>query len=459
MIGSAAETPPAIEPGTVVAERYELVQEAARGGMGTVWKARHVALDGPVAVKFLDPRLFTPEHHRRFLREARAAARVNHRNVVRVLDFGYLGALPFLVMEWLEGEPLARRLDAEPPPTVRFLIDVVLETLDGLEACHEVGVIHRDLKPQNVFLAAVPGGAPRATIVDFGVSRRDTALAPDLDTCLTRTGQIVGTPMYMAPEQLRGPREGDPRCDVYSVGAVLYEALAGEPPFGATTLVGLIMAIASERPRPLREVRPALGDDLSSVIARAMAPEPAERFPTARAMADALRAALGPEHDRLPVGPTCGCGRARRAEMPTIDTPTVPWSAAAGEEATLFRPTPRGMPVEEGGDADAQGTGLLPRGPSGSAMTLASSADACPAASGTRPRPAARVHEGAVTRVDPPRDDEPPSGRDFDIGDEVRMTVRPALRRARPRGLRLWSAVGGVVLLATAVVLVALALR
>lgn len=271
--------------GRTVAGRYELLRLIGEGGMGSVYAARHVFTKREVAVKLPHPFLVGSELVvQRFLRECQAPASIGHPAIVEVLDAGQddAGRL-YMVLELLEGYDLSQamlagRVDA------RALVAIAVEVLDALSAAHAAGFVHRDIKPENVFLCS--SGPQRVRLLDFGVAR---ALTSGEDDRLTRTGSVVGTPRYMSPEQIRG-LPAAPGADVWAVGAVMYHALAGRPPFEATNYNLLVHAILSDPVPPLRQVRPDVPDALARVVDRALDRDPAGRWPDAGSMAMALQA-------------------------------------------------------------------------------------------------------------------------------------------------------------------------
>jgi len=305
--------------GEVIAGKYRLDRPLGEGGMGTVWRAVHVTLGQPVALKALDvsgPR--ADAARRRFLREARVAAKVRHRHLVYVNDFGETeDGAPFMAMELLEGQTLAERLVGGPTLTVGELLRIAEGCLAGLAAVHEAGIVHRDLKPQNVFLARdAEGEIPK--LLDFGLSLG----ADGGEGRVTREGAIVGTLEYLSPEQARAQPDVDARSDLYAMGALLYEALSGEPPFTAATPADLLVAILHEEPVPLVAVRPELGEPLSAVVMRALSRDPAARFAGARQMREALTDALArfPEAAAEPLPETFEA--LRRASAVDITAPS-----------------------------------------------------------------------------------------------------------------------------------------
>lgn len=275
--------------GEIIADRYRLDGLIGKGGMSSVWAGVHLALDRPVAVKFLlvrgddDSEALTAQ----FLREARIAAAVRHRNVVDVLDFGTTEqGTPFMVMEMLDGETLGARLVRSPPLAVNELMHVVNLTLRGLTAAHDAGIVHRDLKPENIFLQYDDAGVyPK--IFDFGISRSLDVSGPR-SALTTKEGFLVGTPHYMSPEQVRGLRDIDQRTDIYSMGVILYEALTGRLPFDAENIGDLVINIVQATPPPISQLRPEVGRLISKVVSRAMHRDRDERFMNAREMQDCL---------------------------------------------------------------------------------------------------------------------------------------------------------------------------
>jgi hypothetical protein len=264
-------------------EHYEVLEVIGRGGMGIVLRAFDEKLHRVVAIKVMAPELAaTSPPRKRFLREARSAAAVRHEHVV---DIHAVEAqpIPYLVMEYVSGETLQQRLDRvgplEVPEILRFGQQIAL----GLAAAHERGLIHRDIKPSNILLEK--GALERVKITDFGLAR---AVA---DASLTQSGVIAGTPMYMAPEQTVGDSI-DHRADLFSLGSVLYTMCSGRPPFRATTSMATLKRVAEDAPRPIRDIIPEVPEWLCDIVAKLHAKDPAERFQTAKEVADLLGAHL-----------------------------------------------------------------------------------------------------------------------------------------------------------------------
>jgi serine/threonine-protein kinase len=284
-LGNARALPSA---GDVIDERYRIQAELGRGGMGVVFAARNLRTARDVALKWMLPRGLArsaaerSEVTQRFEREARAVGRIDHPNVVRVFDVGGDPDSPYLVMELLSGESLRARLSRGPLGWDEALA-LLLPALSGVAAAHHAGVVHRDLKPDNIFVCK-----DGVKVLDFGVSR----MRGDEDhTTLTRTGAMLGTPAYMPLEQLRGSRDVDERTDVYALGVILYEALSGRLPYTAQTAADQAVQLATRRPTALGELVPALKGPRADSVMRALALEPSQRYANVEAFERALTAA------------------------------------------------------------------------------------------------------------------------------------------------------------------------
>jgi serine/threonine protein kinase len=288
--------------GGTVAGKYVVRHVLGQGGMGTVYEAEHAAIGRLVALKVLHPsRARRRDAIRRFYREARAAAAIGHPNICEVYDLGSLeDGSPFLVMEKLVGETLADRIAVEGALPFDAVLDMLAQVLSALTAAHAKRIVHRDVKPENVFLATRVGLPPAVKLLDFGISKVMAAgSGPNEDLDLTRTGMVMGTPYYMSPEQARGDRDLDPRVDIYACGVILYEALTGRRPFVAANYNALLLQILSGAPRPARDLRPALPSGFDPVIEKAMGREREQRYGSAREFEFAL-AALRDRHGAGP---------------------------------------------------------------------------------------------------------------------------------------------------------------
>lgn len=269
--------------GTLLADTYRVQARVAAGGMGVLYRARHIRLDTPVALKVLrQPVTAGSVAHRRFAREVRALTRMRSDRVVHVLDTFTLGdGRPCLVSEFIPGEDLHGVLGKHGPLTPKQAVALGLALAEGLAAAHEAGLVHRDIKPGN--LMVLGRDFREAILIDFGVARVESA-----DT-LTREGTILGTPAYMAPEQLRDPRLSSPAADVYSAGAVLYHALAGESPFPTHPPTRSVAEVLAGPPPHLLSRAPAVPFRLAMLVDRAMSRAPEDRHADGAALSEALR--------------------------------------------------------------------------------------------------------------------------------------------------------------------------
>ncbi|HEX5660046.1 MAG TPA: serine/threonine-protein kinase [Polyangiales bacterium] len=276
-----------LDPGTLLDGRYRLKGLLGSGGMGQVYEAEDIRLGRHVAVKVLHAEHAADDAlAERLYREAKAAARADHPAVITTYAHGTDEelAISYVVMERLSGETLAQRLEREGPLPVRFVLRVALALADALASVHAAGVVHRDLKPANVFLAVRGMRKDEIKLLDFGVAKQ-----LDLQT-LTTTGQVYGTLTYMAPEQLADSKRVDARCDLYSVGAVLFECLAGRPPFASSNVASMIANIlAGERPE-LAAQRSDAPAALIEIVERCLQRQASARYPGAEALHAALSA-------------------------------------------------------------------------------------------------------------------------------------------------------------------------
>ena len=267
-----------------VGDQYLIEAEIGRGGMAAVYRALDLRLHRHVAVKALPPELaFNNDVRTRFLREAQTAAQLSHPNIVPIYTVDERGGIVFFVMALVEGESLAARLARQPRLSVEAVRRILGEVADALDYAHACGVVHRDIKPDNILIDRATG---RALVTDFGIARAAAG-----DARLTLTGVAVGTPAYMSPEQAMGERDLDGRSDQYSLGVVGYQMLVGQTPFKAANTPAMLVKHLSEIPRPVHESRPDIPTALAEVIDRALAKKPEERWPSAGAFRDALNQA------------------------------------------------------------------------------------------------------------------------------------------------------------------------
>ena len=261
--------------------KYDIQRLVARGGMGELYLARDPDLDREVAIKVMSEEIMRDEQARaRFYKEAKAAARLQHRNIVTVFDFAHDGDIPYFVMEFLRGQNLSQRLRQGPPLRLATKLDIAVELCEGLHFAHGEGVIHRDIKPANIWLLEDGG----VKLLDFGIAKSATAT-------LTQGASVVGSAGYMSPEQIEG-QPVDGRADVFSVGAVLFEMVAGRPPFDGDTVTAVMMKIVLDEPAPdIRTIVPDTPATLAAAIRRALEKNPDDRYADAAELAADLRAA------------------------------------------------------------------------------------------------------------------------------------------------------------------------
>ena len=271
-----------IEPGQVFGGKYKIIGLLGEGGMGAVYEGENARIHRKVAIKVLHTGLVqNADVVKRFEREAQAAGRIGSRHIVEVLDLGELeDGTRYMVLEFLEGETLERRIKTRGRMSVEEVVPIMHQLLEGLGAAHQAGIIHRDLKPANVYLLPTKMGIRDfVKILDFGVSKFNV-LGGDEAMSMTRTGAVMGTPFYMSPEQAKGSRSIDARSDLYAVGVILYECITGQVPFSAETFNELMFKIVLESPPPPESFVPHLNPAMGAVVRRAMAREPADRFQT-----------------------------------------------------------------------------------------------------------------------------------------------------------------------------------
>jgi eukaryotic-like serine/threonine-protein kinase len=279
------------QPGDLIADRYELEELVGTGGMSSVFRAHDRQLDRRVAIKVLHEHYAEdPEYLERFRREARAVARLSHPNIVTVIDRGDDGGRQYIVFEHVDGENLKELVLRTGRLPVRRALELALAVADGLAFAHDHGLVHRDVKPQNVLLSR----EGEVKVTDFGIAR-----SLHVDHGVTQTGTVLGTGEYLAPEQASG-KPVSPATDVYSLGVVLWELLAGDVPFVGENFVAVALRHVNEPPPPLRERRPDVTPRLEAAVDRALAKDPARRFPSMTAFAKELRACLAEVEGEAP---------------------------------------------------------------------------------------------------------------------------------------------------------------
>jgi serine/threonine protein kinase len=282
-----------VQPGQILAGRFRLIDKLGEGGFGTIWRAEHMVLCAPVAVKVIDRDVSNDEEAlSRFMREAQAAATLRSPHVVQILDYGVDEGVPFIAMELLEGETLAHRLGRVHRLSAVDTAQVVSQVARAIARAHDASIIHRDLKPENVFIVENED-AEIVKVLDFGVAKMDSAQLGPKGT-RTRTGSLLGTPYYMSPEQAQGNKTVDHRTDLWALGVIAFECITGKRPFESEGLGDLVLQICV-RPLPMPSELVPVPDGLDAWFAKACAREPADRFDSAREMVDALRAVVGLE--------------------------------------------------------------------------------------------------------------------------------------------------------------------
>ena len=331
--------------GDVLAEKYRLVRELGRGGMGAVWSAEHLVLRSPVAVKLVLSKVADSEPLRaRFLREAQAAAALRSPHVVQILDYGVHEDTPFMVMELLEGESLRQRLARTgvlgAQETARLLIHVAR----ALQKAQEAGIVHRDLKPDNVFLVH-NADEDIAKVLDFGIAKALNETEAGAGAA-THTGTVLGTPHYMSPEQARGTRAVDHRSDLWALGVITFECLTGRRPFDSAVLGDLLVKICTE-PLPVPSAVAPVPPGFDAWFSRALERDPERRFGSALEMAEAFRALVGAGQPSLAPPPAQTTSAIGPAQTAPLSGPFSVPAPAVTQGPHSFTPTPskKGSPL------------------------------------------------------------------------------------------------------------------
>jgi serine/threonine-protein kinase len=369
-VGTGAPGSAPVDPliGHTLDEKYRLEARLGIGGMGTVYRAVHLLIDRPVAIKVLNQRFVEDEAARtRFKREARAAGRLQHANAVTVTDFGQSSdGYVYIVMELLEGRTLRDILAKEAPLDAARAVSIMMQISDAVAAAHEAGIIHRDLKPANVFIVQRADVPSVVKVLDFGIAKLAAeSLDEDEPMTLTLIGAMIGTPRYMSPEQCDGA-ELTPAADVYSLGIILYEMLTGTVPFSGSTPLAIAMKHATEAPRAPRDFVANIPDALEQVVLHALEKRPEDRPADAaqfRAELFITAERLGLEHAALTTGPDLEALRNVGTESPSgrlvIDISRLREHRAANtdpSEVTMVRPPVTGSRVSVAATAAAVAT-------------------------------------------------------------------------------------------------------
>jgi serine/threonine-protein kinase len=326
------------QPGAILAGKYRVERVLGEGGMGVVLAARHLELGELVAIKLIGNDVQRDKIQlERFRREARAMMRIKSEHVVRTYDIGRLeDDTPFMVMEYLEGQDLTRRLQQTGPLTLHHAVDLMMEACDALAHAHCLGIVHRDLKPSNLFLVKRPDGREHLKVIDFGIAKQSNLGHTGSSLSLTRTKQIVGSPQYMAPEQMSSAKSVDARADIWSLGVTLFELLTGHVPFVGKTMVSLYKDISTSEPPAIRRYRPELPLAVESAVCRCMQKDRERRFNSVAELGAALRPFASPqctvtaEHLAAVLG-RAGCGA-------TPSEPPPSWRRGPGSKRPLVGP-------------------------------------------------------------------------------------------------------------------------
>jgi serine/threonine-protein kinase len=269
-----------VQPGEVLAGKYRVERVLGEGGMGVVVAATHLQLHQTVALKFMLPDAARKAHTvERFLREARAAVRLHSQHVARVLDVALLpDGVPYIVMEYLEGSDLETLLSHRGRLPVDEAAEYIFQACDAIAEAHSLGIVHRDLKPANLFITNGPRGEPLIKVLDFGISKGSHAMA-DTGVALTKSAELIGTPRYMAPEQMTSARTVDGRADIWSLGAILFELITGRIAFDGDSLGAVFNQVLHGSPLPLRQLAPEAPYEFEQLVMRCLEKDPARRFP------------------------------------------------------------------------------------------------------------------------------------------------------------------------------------
>ncbi|XXY50647.1 serine/threonine-protein kinase [Sorangium sp. So ce269] len=338
-----------VREGQVLAGKYRVERVIGAGGMGVVVAATHLQLEERVAIKLLLP---AAAHSRtlaeRFVREARAAVKVKSEHVARVTDVGTLeSGTPYMVMEYLSGSDLsdALRTGGRMPP--QAAVEYVLQACEALAEAHAAGIVHRDLKPANLFLTRRADGSPCVKVLDFGISKVATGGA---DPRITDTKAVMGSPLYMSPEQLKSSRDVDARTDIWALGVILFELLAGEPPFDGATMPQLCVAIMQGVPRPLAAFRADVPPALEAVVLRCLEKMPERRFRDIGELAEAL-APFAAGRARISIERISGISRSSGPPRPALASgsgttaPTLMGTSPSWSGTVMRRKRPVGLAV------------------------------------------------------------------------------------------------------------------
>src|SRR5450755_1079256 len=376
-----AESP--VSEGQILAGKYRVEKVLGSGGMGVVVAAWHLELEQRVAVKFLHPlAMERPDTAERFRREARSAAKIRSEHVARVIDVGIMeGGLPYMVMEHLDGHDVSEEMQ-RGLLSISNAIDFTLQALEALAEAHAAGIVHRDLKPANLFLAMRPDGSRIIKVLDFRISKSlfGTSVA---EMSLTRTAALIGSPLYMSPEQMRSAKDVDTRTDIWSLGVMLYEMITGRPPYTGDSIPALCASLLNDQPVPMQQLRAEVPPSLEEAVMRCLAKDRQQRFATVSELARAL-AAFGSSSSQVHVdrasrvqgvtdvtisvfsaGPSTD-----RSSIPAVSQPPAPSMLVVTPiQGSPAAPPPRGT-IDSWGRTDGPAPILPPRSRAGLFIAL-----------------------------------------------------------------------------------------
>jgi serine/threonine-protein kinase len=361
-----SRTAPSLATGEVIDGKYRIEAVIGRGGTSVVYRATQLRLERQVALKVLVAEAARrPESVARMVREARAVSRIRSERVVHIHDLGALpdGGAPFLVMEHLQGHDLAAALAQSGRFPLPLAVECMMQSCEALAAAHALGIIHRDLKPANLFLVETEDGSPCVKLLDFGIAR---LLGPLASAAHTDPGIVLGTPSFMAPEQIAASHAADSRSDIWALGAIFYALLTGHPPFTGESLTRIYLNILrTETPRPSRE-REDLSPSVDDIVARCLAVEPDDRFQSATELAWALSAVAAPHaRDGAARVSRVPSGRVSSAHRGGASAPSPPSSTVRRLRAPALSAGPSGDEAAGAPERRADGGGpLVPRSPS-----------------------------------------------------------------------------------------------
>jgi serine/threonine-protein kinase len=333
-----------VREGDVLASKYRVERVLGMGGMGVVVAAHHIQLDQKVALKFLLPdALSNSEAVARFAREARAAVRIRSEHVARVIDVGTLpNGAPYMVMEYLDGGDLAAWLKERGPVPVEQAVEFVLQASEAVAEAHALGIIHRDLKPANLFCIRRADGRLAIKVLDFGISKM-TQFGASGPGAMTHASALMGSPLYMSPEQMRSAKSVNSQTDIWALGIILFELLTGKPPFLAESLPELAYNVGANPPPSLRGIRPAIPAGLETVILRCLEKDRSHRFRNVAELALALFP-FAPKRAKASVERISGIIQAAGLSQSALELPPTPQVEATQKSESTFKPVGQTMP-------------------------------------------------------------------------------------------------------------------